>query len=103
MRHYFAGSYKIRIVLGALLATVVADGVITRFLVANGFAYEGNPFLHFWVGEDTFLVIKLLGGLLATFYLWGIYRRHPRLAISCSSFFLTGYTLIIFWNLLILS
>lgn len=99
---YFAGSYRIRILLGTLIAAVVADGVISKFLVEHGFAREGNPFLQFWIGKDEFLVIKLLGGLLAALYLWGIYKRNPKLSIACSSLFLTAYTFIIFWNLLIL-
>lgn len=99
---YFAGSYRIRIVLGALLACVIADGIITRFLVLNGLAIEGNPFLQPWVLEDTFLTIKLLGGMLAIMYLWGIYRRHPRLSIFFSSLCLAAYTFIVFWNLSIL-
>ena len=102
MSYYFRSSYRIRILLGSLVAVIVADGIITRHLVSNGFANEGNPFLHFWVGEDTFLALKLLGGLLAALYLWNIYKRYPRLAIACSSLFLVGYTFIIFWNLLIL-
>ena len=102
LRHNLAGSYRIRILLGSLLAAIVADGVITKFLVLNGFAYEGNPFLHFSVGDDVFLTIKLLGGFLATFYLWGIYKRQPKLSICCCSLFLIAYTFIIFWNLLIL-
>ncbi len=100
--YYFAGSYRIRILLGALLATIVADGIITQFLVLNGFAVEGNPFLRFWVGKDVFLTIKLLGGLLAAMYLWSIYRRYPKLSIAFSSLFLVAYTFIVFWNLLIL-
>ena len=102
LRSYFAGSYQIRILLGSLLAAIVADGVITKFLVLNGFADEGNPCLRFWVGEDAFLTVKLLGGLLAALYLWSIYKRHTKLSICCSSLFLTAYTSIIFWNLLIL-
>lgn len=102
MSYYFRGSYRIRILLGTLVAVMAADGIITKHLVSNGFASEGNPFLHFWVGEDTFLALKLLGGLLAALYLWNIYKRYPRLAIACSSLFLAGYTFIIFWNLLIL-
>ncbi len=102
LRSYIAGSYQIRLILGSLLAAIVADGVITEFLVLNGFAYEGNPFLQFWVGKDVFLTIKLLGGLLAILYLWNIYRRNTKLAICCSSLFLTAYTFIIYSNLLIL-
>ena len=102
LKHYFAGSYRIRILLGSLFAAIVADGGITRFLVQNGFAHEGNPFLEYWVIEDEFLSIKILGGLLASLYLWSICRRHPRLSIWFSSIFLIGYTLIVFWNLNIL-
>jgi len=99
---YLGDGYRVRILLGALVAAIVADGVITRFLVLNGLAVEGNPFLRSWVREDAFLAIKLLGGLIAALYLWSIYRRHPKLSIICSSVFLTAYTFIIFWNLLIL-
>lgn len=102
LTNHFAGTYRIRLLLGSLLATIVADGVITRFLVLNGFADEGNPFLRFWVEQDVFLIIKLLGGLLAVLYLWSIYKRQPKLSIYCSSLFLTAYIFIIFWNLLIL-
>ena len=102
MSYYFANNYRIRILLTSLVAAVVADGVITKYLVSKGLANEGNPFLYFWVGEDSFLTIKFLGGLLAALYLWNIYRRRPKLAIGTSSLFLTGYTLIVFWNLLIL-
>jgi H+/Cl- antiporter ClcA len=99
--HHFS-NYKIRIILGALVAAVAADGVITMYLVSEGLASESNPFLHFWVFEDTFLIVKLMGGLLAAFYLWNIYRRHQNLGICFSSIFLAGYIFIIYWNLHIL-
>ncbi|MDD4858617.1 MAG: DUF5658 family protein [Dehalococcoidales bacterium] len=101
LKSYFAGSYPIRIILGALVAAVVADGVITRFLVFNGLAYEGNPLLRYWVYQDTFLFLKLMGGLLAAMYLWSIHKRHPRLAIGFSSLCLSVFTGILIWNLLI--
>ena len=87
---HFAGTYQIRILLGTLLAAVIADGVITEFLILNGFGAEGNPFLHFWVGKDVFLIIKSLLGLLAVLYLWKLYKRHPKLSISVSSLWLTA-------------
>ncbi|MFH1651138.1 MAG: DUF5658 family protein [Chloroflexota bacterium] len=103
LKDYFAGSYTIRIILGALFAAIVADGVITRFLVHNGLASEANPFLQYWLmEEDKLLSLKILGGMLASMYLWSIYRRHPRLSIGFSSLFLAIYTFIIFWNLHIL-
>jgi len=33
LKEYFSGSYRIRIILGSLFAAVVADGIITKFLV----------------------------------------------------------------------
>ncbi len=102
LKYYFAGSYKIRILLGSLFAVVVAGGVITRFLVHNGIACEGNLILEYWVMEDKFLSIKILGGLLAALYLWSIYRRYPRVSIGFTSLFVIGYTFIVIWNLLIL-
>jgi len=101
LKNYFSGTYLIRIILGALFAAIVADGVITEFLVHNGFATEGNPFLKYWVLDDKFLSLKILGGLLAVLYLWNIYRRHPRVSVVFSSIFLAEYTFIVFWNLLI--
>ena len=103
IRYYFsARSYKIRILIGSLFAAVVADGIITKFLIENGFAREGNPFLTYWVVDDKFLLFKILGGLLVALYLWNINRRHPRVSICFSSLFLTGYVFIIIWNLLLL-
>jgi hypothetical protein len=103
LSHYFSvGSYQIRILIGALFAAIVADGIITRYLVHNGFAQEGNPFMVYWVVEDKLLSVKILGGLLAALYLWSIHRRFPKLSIIFTSVFLTGYLLIVCWNLLIL-
>ncbi len=100
--NYFAGSYRIRILLGSLFAAIVADGVITKFLVHHGLAREANPLLSYWVGHDAFLALKLAGSFLGTVDLFFMYRRHPRLSMGFSAFFLTVYTIIILWNLLIL-
>lgn len=102
LKSYLSGSYRIRILLGALFAAVVADGVITEFLVHNGLALEANPFLRVWIGRDAFLAFKVLGGLLASLYLYMLYRRRPRLSFYCSFCCLAAYTTIIFWNLHIL-
>jgi H+/Cl- antiporter ClcA len=103
IKNYFnASSYKIRILTGSLFAAIVADGVITRYLVHNGLAQEGNPFMQYWVAEDKLLTLKICGGLIAALYLWSIYRRHPRLSIVFTSILLTGYIFIVGWNLHIL-
>ena len=102
LKLYFAGSYRIRILIGTLFAAIVADGIITRFLVNSGLAREGNMVLEYWVVEDKFLSLKILGGMLVAFYLWSVYRRNPKLSLCCTSVFLLGYTFIVFWNLHIL-
>ena len=98
-KNYFAGSHQLRLLLGTLIVLVVADGLISKFLVTQRFGIEGNPLLRTWVGEDHFLVIKLLGVLLAALILWDIHKRHPKLAFMSTLFFVTSYTLILYWNL----
>jgi hypothetical protein len=103
VKGYFdASTYQIRILTGALFAAIVADGVITRYLVHNGLAQEGNPFMQYWVDIDKILTLKICGGLIAALYLWSIYRRHPRLSIVFTSILLAGYIFIVGWNLHIL-
>ena len=90
-----------RLLLGTLVALVVSDGLISRFLVEHGFAYEGNPFLQSWIGGDTFLVIKLVGAFLAALALWDIWKRHPKLSFITTLCFVILYTFLVFWSLFI--
>ena len=85
--------------LGVLFALVVADGVITQYLVMSNLGIEGNPFLTVWVNQDKFLYIKVLGVLLSVLILWDIYRRWSRLAMSVSIVFVIVYTCIVYWNI----
>ena len=85
--------------LGVLFALVVADGVITQYLVVNNLGFEGNPFLATWVNEDLFLYIKIFGALFCVFVLWDIHKRWSRVAVSASVLFVIAYTCIVFWNL----
>ena len=102
-KYYFSSiNYEIRILIGSLFGVIVADGVITQFIIQKGLGKEGNPFLTYWVLQHKFLSIKILLGLLLALYLWNINRRHPKLSIYLSSMFLLGYILIIIWNLLFL-
>src|SRR3990172_7933797 len=94
LKGYFAGSYHIRILIGSLFAAVVADGIITKYLVSQGLATEGNPFLGDWVHNNGFYTLKIFGALLACFYLWSIGKRHPNLTIVFTSLLLAGYAYI---------
>jgi len=85
---------------------VVADGIITRFLISRGLGVELNPFLKTWVGSDTFLWIKLGGALMAALILWDLsgWDRSPgklraSITIGCLVAF---YAAIVIWNLFVL-
>ncbi len=88
-----------RYILGTLIALVVADGLISNFLIRQGLAWEGNPFLEALVGGGAFLVIKILGALFCALVLWDIHRQWPRLGLISSLCFVCLYTGIVFWNL----
>ena len=90
-----------------MFALVVADGLITNFLITHGLGREWNPFLQTLAGGEPFLLLKVGGAFLAALILWDIYRRSvsrnrlkPLLIIL---YVLVGfYTVIVFWNLLVL-
>jgi O-antigen ligase len=98
-RGHIAPGYRLRLFLYTLIGLVVADGLITEFLVKSRFASEGNPFLEQWVGGNYFLVLKAAGAILAALVLWNIGKRSPKLAAVATLCFLIIYTAIIFWNL----
>ena len=85
--------------LSLLVIFVVGDGFITNFLVGNGIAREGNPFLVPLVGETGFIVLKVAGALLCALILWDVSRRYRRLALVVTSFCVLAYATIVLWNL----
>ncbi|MFC1899173.1 DUF5658 family protein [Chloroflexota bacterium] len=88
-----------RLMLYVLFGLIVADGLITKFLVTNGYALEVNPFLRTWVAQELFLTIKVAGAFLATLLLWIKYNTHPKFTNIITVVFLIFYTGVIFWNL----
>ena len=84
--------------LGLLILFEVADGVLTKYLIDNGLAREGNPFLLPFVGETSFILLKIVGVLICALILWDIYKRYPRLARTATAVFACGYGLIVGWN-----
>ena len=84
--------------LGILVAFVVLDGLLTRFLIDGNLAREGNPLLEGIVGEDIFMILKIAGALVCALILWDVYKRYPRLSrivTLCGVIFYGG---IILWN-----
>ena len=90
---------KMRLTLYTLFGLIVADGLLTKFLVINGHALEMNPFLQAWVGQESFLAIKVSGAFLATLLLWIKYNAKPKPIYIITVVFLAFYTSIVFWNL----
>ncbi len=97
--YYFGGSREIKSILATLVALVVADGILSQFLIRYGLAREGNPFLQTFVKQSNFPLIKLAAALLCALILWDIYKTRPRLAMVSSLFFVGLYTVIVYWNL----
>lgn len=87
-----------RYLLGALIALVVSDGLISHFLVRYGLAREANPFLETLAGEWNFLVIRVLGVLLCAVILWDIYKHRPKLALITSLCYVVFYAGLVLWN-----
>jgi len=94
-----AVSRKIEYLLGTLLSLVVADGLISQFLIKSGLGQEGNPLLKILVTENNFLVIKMCAAIICVLILWNIARRLPRLIFILSACFVGIYTAILFWNI----
>ena len=102
MKSYLAGIRVMRYLLSALIVLMVCDGLISRFLVRSGLGQEGNPFLQNFVGEEAFLVVKVLGALLCALILWDMYRRWSKLALVSTWCFVVLHAGIVLWNLLVL-
>ncbi len=100
-KRFYVRSRKMRLTLYTLFGLIVADGLLTNFLVTNGHALEANPFLQAWVGKDIFLAIKVSGAFLVTLLLWIKYNRKPKLIYGITIVFLAFYTGIVFWNLFV--
>ena len=90
-----------RLILYTLFGLIVADGLLTQFLVTNGHALEVNPFLRAWVSQDSFLAIKVSGAFLATSLLWIRDNAKPKPVYIITVVFLAFYTGVVFWNLFV--
>jgi hypothetical protein len=94
-------SRRLLMLLGLLFALMTADALITRFVVSNGLGREGNSLLGLWVTQDTFLMVKIAGSLLAGLILWDLHKRSPRMVLTITAIFTGLYSLIVLWNVII--
>ena len=96
---YSATLHKIEYLLGTLLGLIVADGIISQFLIKEGLGVEGNPFLKSLATSGDFLIIKLCGAVLCVLILWNMAKASPKLIFVFSTFVVFIYTAILFWNI----
>lgn len=94
-------SRTVRYTLYTLFGIIVADGLISQFLVTAGYGSEGNPFMMSMLGSGAFLDIKISGAFLATMFLWTKYNANPKLVSTVAVTALVFYTAIVSWNLLV--
>lgn len=97
----FVTIHQMRCLLGAMFALVVADGLISNFLMTHGLGREWNPLLQAFVGEENFLLIKVAGAFLSALIMWDIYKKRPQMATIGSLCIVVFYTGIVYWNLFI--
>ena len=89
----------IEYLLGTLLSLVVADGLISQFLIKGGLGQEGNLLLRVLVAENNFLILKMCAAIICVIILWNVAKRLPRLIFIFSACFVGVYTAILFWNI----
>jgi len=94
-------SRTVKYVLCVLFGLIVADGLISQFLVTGGYGSEGNPLLMSWVGGESFLAIKIAAAFLVTLFLWVKYNASPRLVYTVAVVAMGFYTAIVYWNLFV--
>ena len=90
---------RFQYLLALLVALILADGLVTQFLIEGGLGREGNPFLQNLVGNGNLIGFKTAGALVSAFILWDIYRRHSNLAVSSTLLLVAAYTGIVYWNI----
>jgi Domain of unknown function (DUF5658) len=94
-----SNAIRFRYVLVLLVGLVLADGVITEFLVHSGLGKEGNPVLKGFLATGNLMTVKIVGVLLSVLLLASINQNYPRWAAIVSWSFILIYTFILYWNL----
>jgi hypothetical protein len=94
-------SRTVRYTLYVLFGIIVADGLLSQFLVTGGYGLESNPLLMSLVGGESFLAIKISAAFLATLLLWIKYNARPKLVYTIAVVALGLYTTIVYWNVFV--
>jgi hypothetical protein len=92
-------AHQMRYLLYVLFALIVADGILSDYLVSQNLGRELNPVLSTLMGGGQFMLVKVCGALLVIILMWKLYKRQQGLAIIGSLCSLVFYTGIIYWNI----
>lgn len=97
----YAGLVRFPYLLALLVGLVLADGLMTEFLIAGGLGQEGNLFLHGILGSGNLIALKAVGATVSAVILWDVHRRHPGLAFAATLAFIAVYTGIVYWSIFV--
>ena len=90
-----------RLLLLILVLLNIADALISQFIIANGYGYEGNQIMSYWVEKQEFVLIKAGGSLLAAILLWDLSRRAPKSILVITYVVVACYVAIVLWNVFV--
>ena len=82
-----------------LAGLMLADGLITEYLVVSGLALEGNPFMQGPLTGGYFMPVKIAGAWLSALILASIHRHTPKIAAVVAWMFIAVYAGIVYWNI----
>jgi len=90
---------RFRYKLLLLIALVVADGLITEFLINYKISTEANPFLHKILETGNLIPVKVAGAILCALILAHISKSQPKLAAITVWCFIAFYAVVVYWNI----
>jgi hypothetical protein len=82
-----------------LVGLVIADGIITQFIINSGLGWESNPFMRIFLSNGHFMLVKVGGSVLVALLLADMYRHHAKTARVAAWLFVLVYTGIVYWNI----
>jgi len=88
-----------RYLIGLLASLVVADGLISNYIMGNNFGTESNLLIESLVGQASFILLKIIAAILSAVILWKVFKQRPRLGLVSIILFVSIYTVILWWNL----
>jgi len=90
-----------KLLLVILVLLNLADAIVSQFIILNGYGFEGNLLLSYWVTKNEFVLIKAGASILAAILLWDLSRRSPKRTLTITTIIVCFYTVIVIWNIFV--